>query len=714
MALIGKIRKNSWILIVAIGLGLGGFLIMDMNSAQQGPGNGMSQMIVGKVNGEKVRRTEFERTLNLRYNNSRAPMYQNRNQLWTWFVEDELLRTEGEQLGLAVPGSEINDLEFGANPSTIIQRNFQNPQQPGQLNRQQLDYFKQVIEENTIKDEVEAGRLSAQFKDFWLMQREMIVKERMQAKLQSLVEKAMYTPTWMAEMGHAEQNQKFDFAYVKIPYEKVAAEQVSFSDSDLSAYLSENKARYERTQEERSLDYVVFDVVATVADSNAVRESLVELIPDFRTAKDGDSTFVLRHEGIITPNYRAKSELGNVVADTLMGLAKGAVYGPYEEAGEARIIKVLDRISMADSADTRHILLSAQTPDQFAAASTRADSIINVLSNGSGDFEALVTQFSQDPGSKEKGGLYENVTPNQFVPEYNKVLFITGKIGEFYKVRTSYGVHVVEILSRSANTTDRLQVAYIAEPFVPSKETQDDMYQKASRFVADNNSIDAIRSAAQSAGMKVTTTPAFDKNAYQLGALGFSNETKDAICWAFSADPGDVSPSVYTFTDEVRYYDNKYAVIALNKIMQPGAPAVDEIRSELETAMTNVKKNEILSGQITGSNLAAIASQFGVALDTVRNLSFASSSVAGLGNEPKVIAVASGLNVGQVSAPIQGESGTFVVVPTRKPNLSPATNLPLVRQGIDRSNRSQVRSALMKGFVKSADLDDNRSTFECN
>ena len=35
MALISKIRKNSWILIVLIGLGLGGFIIMDMTSGQQ-------------------------------------------------------------------------------------------------------------------------------------------------------------------------------------------------------------------------------------------------------------------------------------------------------------------------------------------------------------------------------------------------------------------------------------------------------------------------------------------------------------------------------------------------------------------------------------------------------------------------------------------------------------------------------------------------------
>ena len=58
---------------MAIALGLGGFLIMDMVNAGQGPGGGLSQLVVGKVNGEKIRRTEFERVYGLRFNGSAAP-----------------------------------------------------------------------------------------------------------------------------------------------------------------------------------------------------------------------------------------------------------------------------------------------------------------------------------------------------------------------------------------------------------------------------------------------------------------------------------------------------------------------------------------------------------------------------------------------------------------------------------------------------------------
>lgn len=714
MALIGKIRNNSWILIIAIALGLGGFLIMDMVSAGQGPGGGLSQLVVGNVNGEKIRRTEFERVYSLRYNGSNLPTYQNRNALWDWFVEDQLLREEAEAIGLGVSDAEVAELEFGANPSPIIRRNFPNPQQPGAINRQQLDYFKGLIDNGTLREEIDNGRLSPQFPDFWKMQREMIKKDRLQSKLQALVQKGMYTPTWMAEMGAAENNQKVDFTFVNIPYDKIPNGDVQVSDSDLKDYLQANAARYNRTNEERVLDYVVFDVVPTAADSAVIRQEMKELAIKFENAEN-DSNFVMQYEGIITPAYSSTEDLSSDIADTVMAMPVGSVYGPYVEQGEYRLVKVIDRAVMADSADTRHILLSATTPDQFAEVSERGDSIINLLNAGTTPFDSLVVAFSEDPGSSNNGGKYEGVTPNQFVPEFNRVLFITGVPGTYYKVRTSYGIHIVEILSRTAATTQRAQVAYLREAIVPSKETQDNIFQDASQFAAQNGSVDKMRAAAeQSANMRVVSTPPFDKNAYNLGELGFSNDTKDAICWAFSADEGEVSPSIYSFTDQVRYYDDKYVVVGLSDILEPGTPSIEEIRTELEAEVLAAKKADMVNEAISGMDLQAIASKYGVQVDTVKNLSFSSPSAPGLGSEPKVVAKAVVMAQGQTSGAIQGQGGIFALQVTNKSTPAQATNLPQIRQQMNRTAQGNVASSFMTLFRQGADVEDNRATYECN
>lgn len=715
MALIGKIRNNSWILIVAIALGLGGFLIMDMVSAGQGPGGGLSQLVVGKVNGEKIRRTEFERVHSLRFNGSAAPTYQNRNSLWTWYVENQLLQDEAEAIGLGVSRAEISELEFGVNPSPIIRRNFPNPQQPGAVNRQQLDYFKGLIENNTLQTEIQEGRLSAQFPDFWRMQRDMITKDRLQSKLQGLVQKSMYTPSWMAEMGYTDQNQTVDFSYVKIPYENIANEDIAISDSDLNAYLQANAGRYNRKEQERVMSYIVFDVLPTAADSSAIRDTLAAKIPEFTAAVDGDSTFVLREEGVITPAYSSKEELSTGIADTVMSIPVGSVYGPYVESGEYRLVKVIDRAMMADSADTRHILLSAQTPDQFAEASARADSIINVLNARTTPFDSLVVAFSQDPGSVNNGGKYENVLPNQFVPEFNRVLFITGQIGPLYKVRTDYGIHIVEILKRSETVSPRANVAFIRTAIVPSKDTQDNIFQDASEFIANNRNLEAMMASAQeNPNLRIVNTPAFDKNAYTLGDLGFSNDTKDAICWAFSADPSDVSPSVYSFTDNQRYYDNKYVVAALKDIFEPGTQRLDEVRADVEAAVLAAKKADSVASQIQGKSLDAIASQFASQVETISGAAFDRPSMPGLGNEPKVIATAAGLEQGQTSGAIEGASGIFIVQTTNKSAIGQATNIPQIRQAMSRTAQGFVASSFMPLLRENAEIEDNRTTYECN
>ena len=59
MALIGEIRSRSWILIVFIGLGMGGFLLMDMignNSNVFG-----NSSTVGEIAGKDISITEFQR-----------------------------------------------------------------------------------------------------------------------------------------------------------------------------------------------------------------------------------------------------------------------------------------------------------------------------------------------------------------------------------------------------------------------------------------------------------------------------------------------------------------------------------------------------------------------------------------------------------------------------------------------------------------------------
>ncbi|MCI5083200.1 MAG: peptidylprolyl isomerase [Saprospiraceae bacterium] len=711
MALIGKIRKNSWLLIVLIGVGLLSFIVMDMTSGQQSVFGG-GQTTMAKVEGEKIDWYKFSNTEKVLYQGVTGDPYARRQQLYDFFVEKVLVDQEADDLGLQVSKEELMDLQFGASPSPIIRQRFSDPQAPGQINRQQLTQIKQIIENGQIRQSIEEGQLSPNFVPFWSHQEKEIIKERLQSKMNALVSKAMYMPSWMVEMEYQAQNERVDFAYVKIPFDELDNTEVTLTDADYRAFMEEKEAQYRTEEETRQLEYVVFNVQATAEDSAQWRKQIADLVPDFRTAVN-DSNFVDRNYGTISANYLAASDVSPIIADTVFSLPSGSVYGPYIDGNQYKAVKVVDNQMIADSADTRHILISATTPASFQIAASRVDSLIGVLESGAASFDSLALQFSEDPGSSSNGGLYENVTPNQFVPEFNKVLFVTGEIGEYYKVRTQFGVHLVEVLKRSASKTPRAQLAYIQQSIIPTEDTQNELYDEVLQIVGKNRTIDALRQVvSERADLSLTTSPAIKQNDFTIGTLGGGQATRDMIRWAFGASEGEVSPEVFGYQDQAEYYTNKYVVAALKDINKAGMPSVDAVKDQIQQQVINRKKGEMIAGKISSKDLSQIASQYSTQVDTASNVSFTTSFVPELGAEPKVIGAAFEMAQDEVSEPIVGTSGVYVVKMVRKPVAAQPTNIPQLRPNFQRTERNKVNGRLLiQAMKKNADVTDNRFRF---
>ncbi|MEO0775660.1 MAG: SurA N-terminal domain-containing protein, partial [Bacteroidota bacterium] len=300
MALIGRIRNNSWLLIVAIGLGLGGFLLMDTLSGQQSI-FGQSQNVIGNIEGNKINANEFYKAEDALYSGSGSDIFGRRNALWSYFVEDALVQEEADALGLGVGDNEFRDLEFGQNLSPIIQTRFMNPN-TRQVDRNQL---------NQIKEAIASDQLNPQYRAFWAHQQKEIVKERLQSKLNTLVSKAMYTPTWLAERYHQDQQTTVDFNYVRIPFSEIDDADVTLEDSDYQAFLDENKKQFMQDEETRKVNYVVFDVNPTPQDSADLREEMDTLIKQFSESTN-DSLFVLLNEGSMESAFVKKESLNGL------------------------------------------------------------------------------------------------------------------------------------------------------------------------------------------------------------------------------------------------------------------------------------------------------------------------------------------------------------------------------------------------------------------
>lgn len=115
--------------------------------------------------------------------------------------------------------------------------------------------------------------------------------------------------------------------------------------------------------------------------------------------------------------------------------------------------------------NVRHILITpedAEDEASWAAAEQKANEIYANWQAGEkteDSFAALATENTDDPGSKENGGLYEDVYPGQMVEEFNDWCFDADRqTGDSGIVKTSYGYHIMYFVGRTENVHWKSQV----------------------------------------------------------------------------------------------------------------------------------------------------------------------------------------------------------------------------------------------------------------
>ena len=707
MALIGKIRNNSWLLIVLIGLGLGGFLLMDMTSGGGSPFGGGAQNTLGSIAGKDIQAKDFFQTEDVLYSGGSGDVYSRRTSLWNYFLEKEIVEDEADALGLALTNEEFNELQFGNNLSPIISSSFSNPQ-TRQVDREQLNQIKQAIETNQIQN--------PNFVGYWRELQKQVKKDALQSKLNALVAKGMYSPSWMVEKFSNDQNQKVDFAYVRVPFSAIENSAVTVSDADYSNYLNNNIGTYTKDEETRQVGYVTFDIKATAEDSTEIYNNLQKQVAGLRSVPNDSIEFhIVNNSGIIEGAYYGKDQLGVTISNELFDAEPGTVYGPYKEGNDYKVAKLIDRKVIPDSVEARHILIKYPDPSVKFIASEKADSILNVLNAGTTSFEELVAQHSEDQGSISTDGDLGYSPLNRMVQPFNDLIFYKAEKGDYNIVESQFGFHIVQVTGKKfIENKVGARVAYLRQPIIPSSTTQKNMYKTVGKFINENNSGEALRSAANAnPNLDYNASLPVAKNDFLIGTLGSGQSTRDMIKFAFkgSTSVGDISPDVHTFRDNIENYDNKYVVATLESIIPAGAPSVANIKDQIETQVINTVKAKQLISQISGTDLNNIANQFESSVDTVKAASFTSSFLQGLGNEPKVIAAAFNMENGTVSNPIEGANGVYVLKMINKQNGASASNLSAMRAQVSRPYQSQVTGQLMESMKKGMDIEDNRSLY---
>ena len=667
MAVLSKIRQRSFFLIIIIALALFSFVLADV--IQSGTfSSGAND--VGSVNGTDIEAQQFmQNVAMIEKQGQGTSTTQAMNSAWEQEVRRIILTEEFDKLGLKIGSEQLIN---------VIKQNPNLAQNPQFLNAAgQFD-------ENKFKESLK-GIKNAPDQTQWLQWKEFeknIERYAVEQMYNTMIKSGVYTTKAEGKFQYKLENDKADFDYVTVAFSTVNDDQVKVTDAEIIDFMKKSPKKY-KSDNTTSIDFVLVENKPSKEDEQAMLSSIGEVRAKF------DST------------YLAKKDLPLDYQEALFNLPVGGIYGPYVFNGHQCISRMIAKKGNA-SAKASHILLAYKGAPQSTATRTKeeaqalANDLLAQAKANPGNFAMLAMTNSDDPGSKNNGGEYDNITPGQMVPQFNDYVF-NNAIGSIGVVETDFGFHVIKVTDKY----DAVLMGTVAQKVQPSEATIDAIYTKASQLEADANENLDFAALAKKAGLEVipaTNLKGFDEYVQGVGSQ------REIIRWSFNKD---------TEIGDVRRFEvpQGFVIAKLKDRNESGLLPLDIAKQSVEPIIKNQKKAEIIKKKMSGSSLEAVAKASGATVQPATGVSLKMPVLPNIGNEPKVVGKAFGLAAGKTSEIIEGNSGMFMV---RAKAVTKAPEVPSYTTYItqDRTqNQSYGVSKAYTALKDKADIKDNRANF---
>lgn len=662
MSVIQTIREKyaRWA-VIAIALALTGFILMDAFTGRSRLFSGGNTTTLGRVNGRSIDEIEFEKKVqtqeqNMQQQRGRASLgeadrQQIISELWKQEVDQMLLKSEFDKLGLSIGKKERTDMLYGPEPQQLARQYLGDPQ-TGQYDPNRV---LQIV--NSIK----RGKDKAQKEQLNILL-DAMDNARLAEKYLGLMAGSIHYAKWVLEKQNADNSLMAKISYIKVPDSLVASDTkaLEVSDKEISDYINKHKDIYKTDDETRTIEYVLFSAAPNAADSAAVRDKLLSLKPAFDTAKNMEEFVKANSELPFYNSYVTDTTIRIPNKDSVLRTPVGAIYGPYIDQDNYVLAKIMDMKRLPDTVRVRHILIATEQQSQGqmvqvredSTASKLADSIQLAIKNGA-NFDTLCRKYSDD--SNKDSGIYNNVYTGFMVPEFNDFIF-THKTGESGIVKTVFGYHYIEILSQKGNRP-AYKIAYLAKKIEASDETERNAENSALQFAGESRDLKAFDAnferKLKPKGLQKLFATDISSHAFQIPGVGASRKF---IKQVFDADKGDV-------LQPERVEDN-FVVAVVTEVNKPGLLSAAAGRKFIEPILRNQKKAQLLKKKIGSvTTLEALSASIRQPIQTQDSLRFAGGGGM-ISYEPKVVGAAfDPANKGKVvNEALEGRFGSVYVL----------------------------------------------------
>jgi len=336
------------------------------------------------------------------------------------------------------------------------------------------------------------------------------------------------------------------------------------------------------------------------------------------------------------------------------------------------------------------------------AAKAKAQDVLNQIKNG-GNFAELAKKYSDDPGSKDKGGEYDNIARGTFVPEFEQAAYALnpGQISGL--VKTTYGYHIIQLISKTPEKTHSLDEEREQIQGILQQQKLGQAEQTFAQELVDEAQKNGLAKTADAHHLKLVTT---DPVA-QGGVISSLPDGTALLGKAFSTAQG--AAPLFASTGE------GYAIFQVTAIDPAHAPDFatwkDHILADYRQQQLPVlleQKTTALSARAHElKDLKKAAAELHIAVKT-SDLVGHDATVGDLGAMTGPASVAFSMEPGQISQAIQVTSSGAVLQVTQKQTPTPediAKNFETTRDGMLEQSRNQLFqiyvSGLMQEYTKS-------------
>ncbi len=689
MAIIGKIRERSTLVLILIGGAIIAFVMTDLI----GSGASFTQTRnVAEVDGTGIAAQDFQNqvqiaTENFKANQPDQPVTDEtrdaiRQQVYDQMLNQVVLDREFEELGVDVTTKELFDMVQGNNPHPQVRQAFTNPE-TGQFNPTDVVRFIQTLDQNP------------EGKSQWVNFEQALKSDREIQKYNTLISKGLYATNFAVEQKNLATNRSMTVKYVMKRYGDVSDTAISITDGELKDYYNAHKEDYIQ-EASKKIEYVPFNITPSEADVALVRKWANEMYQEFKTTNNDSLFLVNNSDQGFDPKYYSMKTIPAGYDTSLFVQEPGFTTMPFEISSETRIQKLLDKKVGPDSVKAQHILVALQERT-LEEANLIADSLLAEINAGQ-PFDTVAMNNSDDAVSGKEGGDLGWFVEGAMVKPFNDAAF-AAQVGEIKKIETQFGVHLIRVTEKTEDVL-KIKVGALARVPEPGKETFATAFQDANGFSINASSSDWDNLINEKNLIRRAAIVSEDDRQVR-GVEG----SRSIVTWLNDAEEGDIS--------EPFDIKDAYVVAKLVEVNEDGVAPFEKVRARVEYEAKREKKAQQFIEQMNGSqNLADAASKIGGQVQDASNVSFENPSLAGAGNEPEVVAKITTLSQGQMTAtPIMGKNGVFMVQVTGVNEPGDAT-IGGMKANIQTAYQSRVNNRQAIDALKErASIVDNRSKF---